>query len=613
MPLVSLASSLCITYLLKAKVEKWSPDHWQVLVVALGVALVAPLFIFIYLLNVVLIRCFGRSELAIQLKARWYDFLTSATEQSRQPADYVDRVATLQLRVSMPSVVREVVDTLLAEHKAACDSLQETIDHFSAHNELGAFVKVLGNRWTTPVDFVKHPPRLVDDPVHGCVTLDSELSTVIAQPIVQRLSRVRQLSFSYTQFPSATHSRLSHVLGVAHNVENALRGVFSRGVYYEAGAVDAVALPRSILDQRDAITRRAKLLAILHDLGHGPFGHALDNYVGYTNRHQITANPDKVYSRLYVKKHLRTVLASLGYDADDLVRILDTERADLTGFDALVGDLVDSSMDMDRMDYLMRDAHMTGLSMGFTNTDALIQCVRPVKSGDAYLLAYDIAGVEYMEHLLYAREAMYRGCYEHPRKRAAERLFERLIRAVAEDDPGTIDDLYILTDEEVLCALRLVKLKSDNAKRLLEQLVTNSDYVVVHDVQANSPNISEEASVWVKGAAKGKGKPSYIDRPAEWEDVIARASIGQERGFQIQVIVAPPGAYEQKFDAATILFRDHNALYQTKEFFEIASGVKNVLSAMNPARSRIKVMCPSDLSKDEREAVKQASIATLGY
>ena len=125
------------------------------------------------------------------------------------------------------------------------------------------------------------------------------------------------------------------------------------------------------------------------------------------------------------------------------------------GFDALIGDLIDSSMDMDRMDYLMRDAHMTGLSMGFTNADALIQCIRPVRSGDAYLLAYDHIGIEYMEHLLYAREAMYRSCYEHPRKRAAERIFERLIRAIAQDDPEIIDDLYILTDEELLCAPRL--------------------------------------------------------------------------------------------------------------------------------------------------------------
>ena len=214
-----------------------------------------------------------------------------------------------------------------------------------------------------------------------------------------------------------------------------------------------------------------------------------------------------------------------------------------------------------------------------------------------------------MEHLLYAREAMYRSCYEHPRKRAAERIFERLIREIAKDKPEIIDELYILTDEEVLCALRLVNLESDTATRLLEQLVSNSDYEVVHQVQAKSSNISDQARVWVKGAAMGKGKQSYVDQPAQWEDAIARSSIGAERGFQVQVIVAPPNAYEQKFDAAVILFKDEKGDYRTKEFFDTASRVKEVLSAMNPARATIKVMCASAIEEAERQRVLTQRLA----
>jgi hypothetical protein len=149
-------------------------------------------------------------------------------------------------------------------------------------------------------------------------------------------------------------------------------------------------------------------------------------------------------------------------------------------------------------------------------------------------------------------------------------------------------------------------------KRLIEQLVTNSDYVVVHDVEARSPNVSDEARVWIKGAAMGKGKQSYIDRPEEWEDAIARSSIGPERSFQIQVIVAPPSAYDHKFDAAVILLKS-DGFYRTKQFFEVASGVKDVLTAMNKARARIKVMCPSGLTSKEYEQIKQASVKVLGF
>ena len=292
----------------------------------------------------------------------------------------------------MPLLVRDVVAELSIESQAASASLQRTIDQHLNKNELREFINVLGNRWRLPTDFVLHLPRLIDDPIHGCVALDGVLSTLITQPIVQRLARVKQLSFSYTQFPSATHSRLSHVLGVAHNVEAALNGLFGRGVYFIEEKPHPIEFSNDILNQRDAIIRRAKVLAVLHDLGHGPFGHALDNYVGYVNKYQSTANPDKVFSRLYVSRHLTTCLANLGFDPDDLMHVLDPASRDLLGgFDSLIGDLIDSSMDMDRMDYLIRDAHMTGLSMGFTNASALIQCVRTVKDGDAYLLAYEKA------------------------------------------------------------------------------------------------------------------------------------------------------------------------------------------------------------------------------
>ena len=102
----------------------------------------------------------------------------------------------------------------------------------------------------------------------------------------------------------------------------------------------------------------------------------------------------------------------------------------------------------------------------------------------------------------------------------------------------------------------------------------------------------------MNGAVKGnKGRLSYVDRPASWEDTIASNSIGNDQSFQILVITAPPGAYEQKFDSAQILVRDEGGLFRTKEFFELAKGAKEVLSAMNPARARIRVMCSSDLSR----------------
>ena len=381
---------------------------WRGILVAIALLAFGLIWCAIYVGNLILIRFSESPEFIERLRLRWRTILMGQAV----PAviqDFLDRAVDLQVRISYPILVKQTVTELSQENEAAAANLQKTIDAYAEKNDLLAFMSTLGKRWMESPPFIRCPPVLLDDPVHGCVSLDCDLATIVSRPIVQRLNRIRQLSFSYTHFPSATHSRFSHVLGVAHNVERALGGIFSRGVFYEEGAKDPKEIPKEFLDSRDALVRRAKVLAVLHDLGHGPFGHALDNYVGYINKHEKTANPDKVYSRLYLERHLANTLEALGFDPGDLARVLNPKQRDeLTGFETLIGDLIDSPMDMDRMDYLMRDAHMTGLSMGFTNADALIECIRPVYAEGAFLLAYDESGVEYMEHLLYAREAMYR-------------------------------------------------------------------------------------------------------------------------------------------------------------------------------------------------------------
>ena len=434
--------------------------------------------------------------------------------------------------------------------------------------------------------------------------------------MLQRLNRVRQLSFSYSHFPSATHSRLSHCLGVAKNAEIALGRILDRGVYYEVGQPDPKPFPNEMLADRNKLIQKAKLIGLLHDLGHGPFGHALDNYIGYSNVKRSNPDPDKLYTGQYIKEFLAPTLTTLGYDPQDLIAILNpTERFQLQGMDALIGELVDSPLDVDRMDYLLRDAHMTGLSMGFTNGDALLESLRPVLVDGAYTLAFDKEAMGYMEHFLYAREAMYRNCYEHPRKRAAERLFERLVREIAKDDVlrTSEEDLYALADEEILCALRLAGSTSPLRSRLLNELLGDLDYIVVHEIGVKTTKDSAAAR-WAAGAAKGRTgdlKLRYIEEPAQWEESIAASSIGTDRVEQIQVIVPPLSAYSaQKFSAARILLK-RNGVYETEEFFKLAKQAERVLEEMNPPRAQIRIMCAGRLTDSEKDKVKQAAIDEL--
>jgi HD superfamily phosphohydrolase len=127
-------------------------------------------------------------------------------------------------------------------------------------------------------------------------------------------------------------------------------------------------------------------------------------------------SPDKYYTVKYLESYLRSTLeqASVGLDSKEIAAILRREqREKLLGIDSLIAGVVDSPLDVDRMDYLIRDAQMTGLSMGFTNIMALIDRMRPYRLDKQFLLTYHHSAVPYIEHFLYARDAMFINCYEH--------------------------------------------------------------------------------------------------------------------------------------------------------------------------------------------------------
>ena len=237
----------------------------------------------------------------------------------------------------------------------------------------------LANHWRLKSVMPRAQSVSIDDPVYGRIYLDEELATVLSHPILQRLNRVKQLSFSYARFPSATHTRLAHSLGVAKNAELALNGIIDRGVCYPINGTAPKRLEAQIFEGRVEHIRKAKLAALLHDIGHGPFGHALDNYTIARDSQAANSAPDKTYGTDYILEYLSPTLESLGFDSRVISNILGLDTSALTGVDSLISEIIDSPLDADRMDYLIRDADMSGLKMGFTNTMALLDFMRPVE------------------------------------------------------------------------------------------------------------------------------------------------------------------------------------------------------------------------------------------
>jgi HD superfamily phosphohydrolase len=294
-----------------------------------------------------------------------------------------------------------------------------------------------------------------DDPVYGQLSVDSGLGKVLSQPIVQRLNHIRHLSFAYLTFHSATHTRLAHSLGACRNAEAVMTKIFRQGEVYPRGREGPEKI--TLTDgEKLKLIRLARVAALLHDLGHGPLSHALDIHIGLALE-QPTITPDVEFSRRYIDRHLRDVIYGAGVDPEDVISLLQDDKQRLQGWYSFIGDLVSSPLDVDRMDYLARDAHMTGLSVGALNMDAFVERIVPFKEVEHGVerieLAFHESAIPYIEQFLYARDIMYIDCYEHQRKVVAEGMLGKAFEEFRAPGPAgkaiPVEDLAILSDQQI--------------------------------------------------------------------------------------------------------------------------------------------------------------------
>jgi HD superfamily phosphohydrolase len=473
-------------------------------------------------------------------------------------------------------------------------------------------VDTLNATWGLSVR-VGQDPDYRFDPIYGAIMIDGKLLQVFDQPIVQRLSHIRQLSFSYLTFPTATHSRLAHSLGVCKIADLALTGILARNQLYSAESDS----PRPInLDQgHDRLLLRCKIAALLHDLGHGPFGHALDKYVGFHDPASVKVHPDKDYSIRYIRECLSKTLVGIDLTPESITELLDiTARRSLRGFDALLADLIDSPLDVDRMDYLFRDGIMTGLTAGYGSLHTLLEMMRPFVSGDAVSLAFDERAVPAIENLLYLRDFMYVNCYEVAAKLAAERAFQRIAEEVVSTGLLTVDQLMLLTDDNVLSALASLGRSNQTVDGLAQGLLTGQRYEEVYSCMP-SKSQNKEVKNWVEnkllGDVGGGLRQAYVVLPRLWERRIAdRAGIGADGHWQVLVSVPSYFAYVQKESGARILIKGDIG-WKTVDLFDYSQKLGAILEQMRPASAYVRVFASLALSPQERDRVRGSAKALL--
>lgn len=287
--------------------------------------------------------------------------------------------------------------------------------------------------------------KIINDPVYGFITIDHPLLLqIISHPYYQRLRNIHQMAFAHLVYPGAVHSRLHHSLGAYHLMCNALNELKSKGV--EISAEESLA---------------AKVAILLHDVGHGPFSHALESELIKGVHHEEMS--------LLIMQRLNQELNGQLHTAIEIFTNQYPKH--------FLHQLVSGQLDVDRMDYLTRDSFFTGVAEGVIGYDRIIKML-VVKDGN---LVVEEKAIYSIEKFLLSRRLMYWQVYLHKTVVAAEKMLVMIFRRAKE---------LISKNIEVTAATpalnRFLHLQTIEIETMLDEFCSMDD----HDLMATIKNWS---------------------------------------------------------------------------------------------------------------------------
>jgi HD superfamily phosphohydrolase len=330
--------------------------------------------------------------------------------------------------------------------------------------------------------------EILRDPVWNNIRVDELTLKLVDTEVFQRLRYVRQLGWTYLVYPGATHSRFEHALGTHH--------LSRRTLALLSEAEDSASIGE--IDQ--AIVRSA---ALLHDVGHYPFSHALEE-IGALH-HEDVARP------LITEGSVASLLSShLGKDAP--LRIFDLIRG--RSENPLQG-LISGSLDLDKIEYLKRDAFMCGVPYGEIDVDRLTNSLVLVDDPETGRRALGVQekALSALESLLFAKYQMYRNVYWHHAVRSATAMYKRLVEDAVKAKVVDVQSLARHTDEGLMHTL-----ESDRPTPLLVALKERKLYKRAAEWPA--AELDDDMVEWIATDRK---------RVAEAEDSLAK-EFGLARG-----------------------------------------------------------------------------------
>ena len=304
--------------------------------------------------------------------------------------------------------------------------------------------------------------KIFNDPIYGFVSIPFEIIyDLIDHPYFQRLRRIKQLGLTNLVYPGALHTRFHHAMGAMHLMSEAIDVLRAKG--------------NEITDEE---AKGVTIAILLHDIGHGPFSHALEHSIVNNVTHEDI-------SELFMNR----LNKEFGGELTLAIKIFNNKYKK-----KFLHQLVSSQLDMDRLDYLKRDSFFTGVSEGVVSSDRIIKMLN-VKNDE---LAVEAKGIYSIEKFIIARRLMYWQVYLHKTvisaesllvnilkraKELAERkvelfctpalrvfLYDKFSKAEFKTNPSLLDSFALLDDYDIMASVKVWMTHDDD---VLAMLCTN--------------------------------------------------------------------------------------------------------------------------------------------
>jgi HD superfamily phosphohydrolase len=360
--------------------------------------------------------------------------------------------------------------------------------------------------------------KILNDPIYGFISIPNPfIYDLIQHPYFQRLRRISQMGLSYLVYPGAHHTRFHHALGCMHIMQKAIEVLRFKGV--------------SISEEEE----NALLVAILlHDIGHGPFSHAMEHSIVENVNHEAISLlfMNKLNEEFGGKLNLAIQIFKGDYPRKFMLQ------------------LISSQLDMDRMDYLKRDSFYSGVAEGNISSERLIQMMTVVNDQ----LVIEEKGIYSVEKFLMARRLMYWQVYFHKTSLVAELILTKVLKRakeltqkgivlncsesllyfmnnkieLASFDNNTLDQFANLDDFDIICALKSWINNDDFILSNFSKMIINRDLLKIKlnsekfskaELESLQLNFSKENEISIQDSSyfifKGKIKNQAYSVQAE--------------------------------------------------------------------------------------------------